>query len=527
MTLPKLCGADIELGNFILGLKSDGGTGFAASRAVLREIDGLPGDQLYKVVACDCEMCRRAQSRGSNGAGKMVINSQDWGRKYLPANGGCAYIDLDHLELCLPEILSAWDWVACWQAMMRIAQRAMQSANEKLPRGQKIQLLANNSDGLGNSYGSHLNFLLSRRAWNNLFHRKIHYLLFLASFQASSIVYTGQGKIGSENGAPEVAYQISQRADFFERLSGLQTTVNRPLVNSRDESLCGGDQGMARLHVIFFDNTLCHTSSLLKVGVMQIVLAMIESERVNIKLILDDPLDSLIAWSHDPTLRARARLTSRKRLSAVEHQLGFLEEARAFVERGGGDGTVPQAREILALWEETLLRLKARDYDYLASRLDWVLKLSILDRVLGARTDLRGDSPEIKHLDHLYSSLDPDEGLYLAYEREGLAKKLVDETRIEHFVLSPPEDTRAWTRAMLLRRAGAGAVADVNWDRLRIRVENGRFKSKYRTLEMANPLRFARADAEEAFSGSQTMEELLDALDPVRKSVSREAIAIS
>jgi len=40
--LPKLCGADIELGNFIAGVDRAGGTGFEASRALIAEIEGLP-----------------------------------------------------------------------------------------------------------------------------------------------------------------------------------------------------------------------------------------------------------------------------------------------------------------------------------------------------------------------------------------------------------------------------------------------------------------------------------------------------
>ena len=40
--LPKLCGADVEWGNFILGVDRQFGTGPEASRALLREINGLP-----------------------------------------------------------------------------------------------------------------------------------------------------------------------------------------------------------------------------------------------------------------------------------------------------------------------------------------------------------------------------------------------------------------------------------------------------------------------------------------------------
>ena len=33
----------------------------------------------------------------------------------------------------------------------------------------------------------------------------------------------------------DVPYQFSQRADFFETEVGLETTVKRPIVNTRDE----------------------------------------------------------------------------------------------------------------------------------------------------------------------------------------------------------------------------------------------------------------------------------------------------
>lgn len=528
--LPKLCGADIELGNFVLGLRSKRGTGFEASRLLLGEIDGLPRVERFRGEPCDCAACRRAResselgdtiglnSRGNGGA-QSVVNPQDWGRKYLASNGGCVYIDLEHLELCLPEVLSAYDHVACWHAMLRIARGALESANEKLPSGKKIQVLVNNSDGQGNSYGSHLDFLITRRAWDNIFRRKIHYMLYLAAFQASSIVYTGQGKAGSENAAPEVSFQLSARADFFERLVGAQTTHNRPIVNSRDEPLCGnGAAGeMARLHVIFFDNTLCHVASLLKVGVMQIVLAMIEAEQVNIELLLDDPIDAVMRWSHDPTLQARAAMTTGEELTAVELQLRFLEEARQFVASGGCDGVVPRAGEILALWEDTLVKLQAGDFESLAPRLDWVLKLSVLQQVLDQNPELTWGSPEIKHLDHLYSSLDPSEGLYWAYESGGLVERMVTDEQIERFTVSPPEDTRAWTRAMLLRWAGPDGVDDVDWDSIRFKTGYERYRTAYRRLELASPLAFTRAASERAFEDATTLDELLDLLGAAKK----------
>jgi proteasome accessory factor A len=516
--LPKLCGADIELGNFTVGKGSGRSTGGEASRALLREIDGLPRRTGYYATGYSAYQYKTAGYDYEYGG--YGYNPQDWGRKWL-TNGSCVYIDLDHLELCLPEVISAYDHVAAWHAMLRIARRAQTAANGKLPAGQKYQVLINNSDGQDHSYGSHLDFLITRKAWDAIFQRKLHPLLFLAAFQASSIVYTGQGKVGAENGRPPVSFQLTQRADFMETLVSAETTFCRPVVNSRDETLCGraaiadsASKNMARLHVIFFDNTLCHVASLLKVGVMQIILSMIEAECVGRDLLLDDPLLATILWSRDPTLQARSRMLSGAQLTAVELQLLFLESARKFVANGGCDGFVPRAGEILDLWEDTLVKLKARDFTALAPRLDWVLKLRTLVRAMQQRAALTWDSPEIKHLDHLYSSLDLSDGLYWAYEKADLVERIVSHEQIEHLTQEPPDDTRAYTRAMLLRKAGPEKVDDVDWDMIRLsEMDSGSRWPVNRTVDLADPLAFTRAETEKLFREDASLSEILDALE--------------
>ena len=89
--------------------------------------------------------------------------------------------------------------------------------------------MANNSDRMGNSWGGHLNVLVSRDLWTRAFDRMYPTLFVLAAFQTSSILYTGQGKVGAENGKPRVRYQLTQRADHFERLVGPETTCRRPI----------------------------------------------------------------------------------------------------------------------------------------------------------------------------------------------------------------------------------------------------------------------------------------------------------
>ena len=555
MVLPKMCGADTELGNFVLGADGPLGSGEEASRALLREIEGFPRTRSFESAApgwrstvlypdgCGSPARGRTSwsttwydwrshgpARETSGyisqAARSGYDRQDWGRKFL-RNGGCAYIDLDHLELATPETLSAFDQLAAGHAMLRVAQAALAAANAARRDGRKILALANNSDGRGHSYGSHINFLLSRAAWDNIFCRRLQLQLALAAFQASSIVFTGQGKVGGENGAPPVAYQISQRADFIETLSGIQTTYRRPIVNSRDEPLCGsrrtsgGDpeaEDMARLHVIFFDNTLCHVATLLKFGTMQIVLAMIEAGRFNASLILDDPLEAVVGWSHDPALDSRAAMADGRQLTAVELQWLFFADARRFVDGGGCEGAVPRAAEIMALWEEVLSRLEARDFDALAGRLDWVLKSSILGRAMEQRQDLTWESPEIKHLDLLYSSLDPDEGLYWAYEREGFTERLAAEEDIRRLTTTPPGDTRAWTRGMLLDLAGADGVEDADWDRLTITTRSDRGWRPPRVVHLENPLKWTGATMREVFEAGGGLEGVLARLEQLQES---------
>jgi len=514
--LPKLNGADIELGNFVLGLPGFD-TGSFAARLLLAEIEGLPRSGECYHSTCSTHSRDSCRGEGEEHQASGASTSRDWGRRFLP-NGACAYIDLGHLELCIPEVTSAWDHLAAWHAMLRIARAALDAANAAMPDGRSIQVLVNNSDGHGHSYGSHLNFLITRQTWDNIIRRKPHYLGWLASFQVSSIVFTGQGKVGAENGAPPVDFQLSQRADYFQNLIGSQTTYDRPIVNSRDEAHCGrarfsGDPSApARLHVIFFDNTLAHYSCLLKVGVMQLVLAMAEAGAVDPGLILDDPLGALRSFSHDVSLEARSRLASGEELTAVELQFRFLDAAQRFAAGGGFDAAVPRAAEILDNWGETLRLLQAGDWAELVPRLDWVMKRAILERVIEQRPGLTWQSPEIHHLDHIYASLGAD-GLYWAYEQAGFVKRLVDDERIDHFRREPPSDTRAWTRAMLLRAARPEWVDAVDWDSISFRVRDGGYWPWRRRIEMDHPMRLTAAETAEFFPSNGPFSDLLDAVE--------------
>ncbi len=532
---PRVCGADIELGNFIEGAEVAGGSGFEASRALLAEIDGQPKAQSSYLGYWSTGVVTKPVN--SYGASSKVSNqwgydSFDGGRRYLKENGGCSYIDHAHLELCLPEIASpasAFDQVAAWHAMLRIARRALDRANEGRPADRKIKALINNSDGRGNageSYGSHLNFMISRRAFDNIIGlKKPHHLQALASFQVSSILLTGIGKVGSENYHAPAAYNISARADHFERLHGLPTTFSRPIVNTRDEPLCGR-QGLndpdapARLHVIFFDSALAPGSALFRGGLMRIFLALLERGHVNPRLLLEDPLAAVHSYSADPTLKARAELINGERFTLLELQCAFLEDAKRYAAQGVFDGIVPEAGRILALWEDTLVKFERADWEGVARRgIDWVLKLTAIERAMDEHPDLDWGAPGVKVLDHLYGSLG-DDGLYWAYEASGFVEQLVPHERIAFFESNPPVETRAWTRAHLLRRAAEEdvTVTAVDWDTMTFKMRGRHSWPIYRTLDMADPLGFTEALAGPIFDSAEDFTELLDGLEALSQN---------
>jgi proteasome accessory factor A len=240
---------------------------------------------------------------------------------------------------------------------------------------------------------------------------------------------------------------------------------------------------------------------------------MIETELINPNLVLENPVDAFTCYSHDPALEARARTVNGQYLTALELQYFFLEEARRFEANIGFDGIVPGAGEILSLWENILNKLRNRQFAELRSCIDWVLKLHILERAMAQQPELTWDSPQIKHLDQLYSSLDEREGLYWIYERGGYMQSVVGDEQIEGFMHNPPEDTRAYTRSMLLRSADPTEIDSVDWDSIGFSIRRDEYWSDRRTMDLSNPLSYTKAKTERCFRESRTLEETLDAIE--------------
>src|SRR3569623_3318587 len=115
-------------------------------------------------------------------------------------------------------------------------------------------------------------------------------------------VITGSGRVGVGPSGDEPGFQLSQRSDYIEVEVGLETTLKRGIVNTRDEPHADADK-YRRLHVIIGDANLSEYSTLLKVGTTALVLDMIEKGVRFAALRLSEPVRSVHRISHDPTLR--------------------------------------------------------------------------------------------------------------------------------------------------------------------------------------------------------------------------------
>ena len=163
-------------------------------------------------------------------------------------------------------------------------------------------------------------------------------------------------------------------------------------------------------------------------------------------------------------------------------------------------------------------KLEAHDFRALIGSLDWILKLVGLERALSQRPQLEWNSPQIKHIDHLYSNLDPAEGLFWLHDRAGVVQHIVTSGDIERFLHEPPADTRAWTRAMLLRAAGNTAVNYVDWDRITFKLAGSHGFATYQTLWMPDPRRMTKRETEHLFRGDRALEDIVAALQDLAAS---------
>ncbi len=414
-------------------------------------------------------------------------------------NGARYYVDHAHPELSTPECIDARAIVRYDRAAEEIAIASMRAARSILPPEQELVVYKNNSDGKGNSYGCHENYLMDRATpfGRIVTHATAHFI--------TRQIFTGAGKVGTEAmglTGEDVPYQITQRADFFEEEVGLETTLKRPIINTRDEPHADA-QKYRRLHVIVGDANLCEVATFLKVGTTAIVLAMIEDDFIDRDFVFDAPVQAMRAVSYDLSLAEVLPLVDGTAATALEVQWALLENARRYVdERGteaiGGD----VALDVMLRWESVLSALES-DPAKLAGQVDWVTKMRVLEAYRD-RHQLGWDDARLAAMDIQYHDLRPEKSLFA---RLG-AERLVDEDEVRSAMADPPEDTRAYFRGECLKKFSSSIVA-ANWDSLVFDVGT----DPLRRVPMMEPTRGTREHVGTLLEQSETPAQLLELLD--------------
>src|SRR5690606_4151100 len=413
-------------------------------------------------------------------------------------NGARFYVDHAHPEYSAPEATNPRDAVLWDKAGERIVADAARRAS-MLTSADPIQLYKNNTDIQGPTYGCHENYLMRR---STPFSEIVQHLI---PFFVSRQVVCGAGRVGIGIDARDAGFQISQRADFFEVEVGLETTLKRPIINTRDEPHADPDK-YRRLHVIIGDANMSEISTYLKLGTTSIVLSMIEDGFLTNDLSLETPVADLRAISHDPSLTHQVRLRDGRQMTALQLQGEYLEQARKYVEDRYGTDVDPDTADVLDRWE-TVLTTLADDPMKLADQLDWVAKLKLLENYR-ARDGLAWDHPRLQMIDLQYTDVREDKGLYNRLVARGRLQRLLYESEVHGAVTEPPADTRAYFRRRCLAKY-SDSVAAASWDSVIFDIPGYDSLQRVPTME---PQRGTREHVGELLDRCETAADLVAAL---------------
>jgi proteasome accessory factor A len=467
MAIHKVLGTETEYGISVRPSRD-----FNPALASAQLVNSYPGRRVRVQWSYEEESPGR-DARGFGHEGYGVADPEGALVNAVLSNGARLYVDHAHPEYSGPECFDPLEGALYDKAGEMIMFRAAAATAELLQSGQRMSLYKNNSDGKGNSYGAHENYLLSRETpFGDV-------IRFATTFFVTRQIFTGAGKVGAENGRPETGFQITQRADFFEEEVGLETTLKRPIVNTRDEPH-GDPSKYRRLHVIIGDANLSEVQIFLKLGATALFLAALEDGALPDPLDLADPVESCWRASHDLTLRRPLELDGGGTATALELQWRYHDWLKKYVEGEMHDDEV--AVRVIEAWEAVLSDLET-DPGRTADRLDWAAKLRLLEGYI-ERDGLSWEHPKLKALDIQYHDVDPSRSLYRHLTARGQIRRLFTDDEIQRAETFPPERTRAYFRGTCVSRFPGSLVA-ANWDSLVF--DTG--ESHLKRVPMMEPLR--------------------------------------
>jgi Pup amidohydrolase len=493
VAIPKVCGIETEYGILVRG----GGESnpITASSVLINAYVA----SLARRVAWDFEdESPGNDARGFAREGALPPDVETHLVNAVLTNGARYYVDHAHPEYSSPECLNALEATLYDRAGEIILNDSMKAAERSMPGAEHIVVYKNNSDGKGNSYGCHENYLMDRDV---PFNRIVQHIM---PFFVTRQIFAGAGKVGCEvPGERPIDFQLSQRADFFEEEVGLETTLKRPIVNTRDEPH-GDARRYRRLHVIVGDANMSQLSTFLKLGTTSLVLTLIEDEQLSaLDFSLVNSVRELREVSYDMSLSRPLELKNGKQLTALQLQWEYYDRARKFAEDRGLDcvGGDEIGHMILQEWERVLTGLESEPMS-LANELDWVGKYQLLN-AYRERHGLDWNDARLKMMDLQYHDVRPEKSLFAKLNM----RSLVTDSEAQTAVREPPRDTRAYFRGKCLQKWGS-SVAAANWDSLVFDLG----KDPLRRVPMMDPLRGTAEIVDTLIERCETPAQLLEQL---------------
>ena len=382
------------------------------------------------------------------------------------SNGARFYNDHAHPEYSTPECTTLPQLVAHDKAGERVLEECLRRRNTHLIPPQIGRIYKNNTDFQGHSYGCHDNFLMPRSVpWERIVRDTV-------SFLVTRQIFAGAGKVGIEGEEIPThtgTYQLSQRSDFFEVLTSIDTMNRRPLVNTRDEP--HADPSLyRRFHIIIGDANMSEWATAMKVGTTALALELIELDKAP-RIPLADPIHAIKHISRDPSYKWTVSRAGGGTCTAIDIQYEWLNAARTHCAPG------PDTDWVLREWAAVLADLTTdplRTHD----RCDWAAKLSILEAFRRAE-NLDWNNPWLQSIDLEYHNICRDNGLYYELLRGGQMRRIVNEEEIHHALFHPPETTRAYFRGRAVAKFDT-QIASLRWDEIT-------FKNQDTTLSIDLP----------------------------------------
>jgi proteasome accessory factor A len=476
MATAKFVGDDCELSTTGRGPDGRPLGGLEISYAILEHIDVALGPHNLKAWTGKRNYgddpwqgnCRRhsgpRQGWGSGRGAPAYVNRFDSNRHWLP-NGGVAYCDCEKTELCTAETMYPSRYAAQHIGSLVLAEQARRAAEEDAPAGTQLHLTAENVDPQDPavSWGTHFNTSISRALWENL-HLEIRHpnvFSFVVSALAAATAMFGSGYLlPLRNG--EVIYSLSARAPHLAKLDSLSTIVafQRGILNSRREGFSSAE----RQHLINFD--FSPLSARLRCSLVQTIFAAAEEGYCGLNLF--DPVKALRTWSFSLDMQSgrlgeTALLADGTRMTLPQYVRAVCTVLLEMVESGLiGEDVAPEARELLPTIIELTHQLEAGALLRCARHLDWCVKALFLLNLCVERGATFGDATtRLASFD--YSNTNPERGWFWKLWKAGEIDPLVSREEVDRSLVTPPPESRAWGRAMLIRRFH-DRIAAVAWD---------------------------------------------------------------